>query len=403
MRALIFSSILFSMFLISCGSSSSGSSSGRSMYQDPHSRAHSQMHNELYQEEIQKELNKQINNFIGRYEGTLPCTDCDAITIQIELFDNFTYEASIEQSDKPDMVDKSNGNFTLRANGIVELDKAIGGTSYFQKITEGLMVLDQNGKEIISGMNKAYVLKNTVKKKVAPFESDHPMAAFLKKKWDQGIEFYALGNEPSWSLDISKNDSLLFKTQNGTEHKFPFTKALPSIDPTIIDYRSASKKSEIVIQIVQKTCSDTMSEDKFSYQVSISIKTEGKKEFNSYVGCGNYVPNYKLNGSWTILEANGVKINQNDFPDKEPFLTLDLFKQNVSGYDGCNNFQGKVNYKTDQITFGPTAGTLMACPNMELSNKITGSLSGKSMMCKLANDLILYDGNEKIMVLNRKD
>ena len=398
MRALVLSSVLFSVFLSSCGSSS-----GSTTYQDPHSRAHSQMHNELYQEEIQKEINKQINNFIGQYEGTLPCADCDAITIHLELFDNFTYQSTVEQSDKPDMVDKSNGKFTLEVNGVVELDKAIGGTTFFQKTTDGLLVLDQNGKEIISGMNDAYVLKKSVKKKVAPFNSDHPKAAFLKKKWNQHIEFYAIGNEPSWSLDISKHDSLLFKTPNGTEHKFPYTKALPSIDPAIIDYRSVLKTSEIVIQIVQKTCNDTMSDDQFSYQVSIKIKTKGEKEFKSYEGCGNYVPNYNLNGNWTILEANGIKVNPDDFPDNEPYLTLDLFKKTVSGNDGCNNFHGQVNYKTDRITFGPTAGTLMACPNMELSHKIMSSISGKSLVCKLADNLILYEENEKTMVLRRKD
>ena len=398
MRALVLSSVIISMFIGSCGSSSSSST-----YQDPHSRAHSQMHKELYQEEIEKEFNKQINNFTGQYEGTLPCTDCDGIKIQLELFQDFTYQGTVEQVGRPDASEKLNGSFTLKANGIVELDKAVAGTSFFQKSSSDLIVLDQNAQEVITVNNDAYLLRPIVKKKVIPFESNHPKATFLKKKWDQGIVFYAIGNEPSWSLDISKTDSLIFKDPNGIEHKFPFSKALPSIDPKIIDYRFTTKASEIVVQISQKPCNDGMSDDQFAYQVNISFKAAKEKDSKTYQGCGDYVPNYNLNGNWVITEAQGIEINQSNFPDKKPSLSLDMFYRKVSGNDGCNNFHGQVNFKTDQISFGPTAGTLMACPNMELSSKVLGSFSGRSLNFTLLNDLIFYDGDEKIMILRRKD
>lgn len=398
MKAFVISSIIISMFVSSCGSSSSSST-----YQDPHSRAHSQMHNELYQEEIEKEFNKQINNFIGQYEGTLPCTDCDGIEIRLELFKDFTYQGTMKQVGKSDIIEKVNGSFTLKANSIVELDKAMAGTTFFQKNTDDLIVLDQNAKEIISVMNDAYVLRPVEKTKAKPFESAHPKAEFYKKKWDQGIVFYAIGNEPSWSLDIRQTDSLIFKDPNGLEHKFPFSKALPSIDPKIVDYRSATKDTEIIIQMAQKPCNDGMSDDEFSYQVNISFKAAKKKESVTYKGCGDYVPNYNLNGKWSITEAEGLEVNQSNFPDKEPSLYLDMFYRKVSGNDGCNNFHGQVNFKTDQISFGPTAGTLMACPNMELSSKILGSFSGRSLNYTLKNDLILYEGNKKIMILRRKD
>ena len=397
MRALVLSSIIFSMFISSCGSSSSSST-----YQDPHSRMHSQMHNELYQEEIDKQFNKQINNFIGQYEGTLPCADCDGIEIQLELFQDFTFQGTVKQVGN-DAIEKLNGSFALKANGIVELDKAVAGTTFFQKNNSDLIVLDQNAKEIILIGNDAYVLKPMEKITAKPFKSTHPKADFLKKKWDQSIVFYAIGNEPSWSLDIKHNDSLIFKDPNGMEHKFPFAKALPSIDPKIIDYRSSTKEMEIIIQMAQKPCNDGMSDDSFSYQVNISVKGSKDKEGENYQGCGDYVPNYNLNGNWVITEADGIEIKQGSFANKEPALSLDMFYRKASGNDGCNNFFGQVNFKTDQISFGPTAGTLMACPNMELSNKILGSVSGRSLNYTLANDLILYDGDKKIMILKRKD
>ena len=196
---------------------------------------------------------------------------------------------------------------------------------------------------------------------------------------------------------------MIFKDPNGIEHKFPYTKSLPSIDPKIVDYRSSTKEKEIVIQMAQKPCNDGMSDDSFSYEVNISIKGSKEKESTNYHGCGDYVPNYNLNGNWGIIEAEGLQIDQNSFSNKEASLSLDMFNRKVSGNDGCNNFHGQVNFKINQISFGPTAGTLMACPNMELSSKILGSISGRSLNYTIENDLILYEGDKKIMILRRKD
>ena len=174
MKSLALSFILFSMFFISCGSSSNSTT-----YQDPHSRAHSQMHNELLQEEIDKELNKQVGHFIGQYEGILPCADCDGIVIQLELFQNFTYQATVKQGNKLDSIEEINGSFALQSDGIVALDKTVSGTTFFQKNEADLTVLDQNAKEIISGMNDAYVLKR-FEKKVKPFEDYEELLLFAK-------------------------------------------------------------------------------------------------------------------------------------------------------------------------------------------------------------------------------
>ena len=154
MKAVVLSSIVISMLFISCGSSSSGTT-----YQDPHSRAHSEMHNELYQEEIQKELQKQISNFIGEYLGTIPCADCDGIKIQLVLVEDFTFTSTVNYLGKTEELETSAGTFSLKADGIVVLDKAVAGMTFFQKKSTELIILDQNAKEIISMMHKAYVLK----------------------------------------------------------------------------------------------------------------------------------------------------------------------------------------------------------------------------------------------------
>jgi len=394
----VLSFFILSMFLASCGSSSSSTT-----YQDPHSKAHSKMHNEFYLEEIQKELNKQIDNFVGDYQGSIPCADCDGIEIQLELNQDMTFTGSVNYLGKSEETENTEGTFSLKEGGIVVLDKPLGGMIYFQKKDLDLIILDQNAKEIISVMNEAYVLKHSAVKKVEAFESDDPDILFLKEKWDEGIVFYANGHDASWTLDMKQSDSLTFKAPDSVTYKFPFTKALPSIDPTTIEYRTYSDKAEILLQLVQKQCEDSLHNNKLSYQVKVIFKHLDKKESKIFQGCGAFIPDYNLSGKWKIIEVDGIPIDENLFPNQKPYLVLDPFNGTVSGNDGCNGFFGQITNKTDQITFGPTGGTLMACENMDLSSKLMGLLSEKTLSYKVTNELSFNAGDKKVMVLRRND
>jgi len=386
------------MFLASCGSSSDSTT-----YQDPHAREHRKMHNEFYQEEIQKEMNKQIDSFVGDYQGTIPCADCDGIEIQLELNQDMTFTGSVNYLGKSDEKENIEGTFSLKEGGIVALDKALGGMVYFQKKDVDLIILDQNAKEIISVMNEAYILKHSGVKKVVAFESDDPEVQFLKKKWDEGIVFYANGHAASWTLDMKQSDSLIFKAPDGVTYEFPLTKALPSIDPNITEYRTYSDKAEIMLQLVQKQCEDTLHDNKLSYQVKLTFKQVDKKESEIFQGCGAFIPDYNLSGKWKIIEVDGIPIDENSFPNQKPYLVLDPFNGTVSGNDGCNGFFGQITTKTDQISFGPTGGTLMACENMDLSSKLMGLISEKTMTYQVTNELSFNAGNKKVMVLRRND
>lgn len=109
----------------------------------------------------------------------------------------------------------------------------------------------------------------------------------------------------------------------------------------------------------------------------------------------------ELSGKWQIMLADEIIIDSKQFDGKQPVLLIDVSKETFSGNDGCNSFKGKVTFKEDKIIFGPAAGTLMACPNMEISGKIMNSISEKSLNYSFAEQLVLYEGNKKAMVLKR--
>jgi heat shock protein HslJ len=111
----------------------------------------------------------------------------------------------------------------------------------------------------------------------------------------------------------------------------------------------------------------------------------------------------KLNGRWMILQVNNTPIDSLQLDGKKPEIVFDVTKGRFNGTDGCNLFQGKVNFKADKIVFGPLAGTLMACPESETSDKITKSISDKELTYSLNDSLILYDGPSPVMVLQPGD
>lgn len=110
-----------------------------------------------------------------------------------------------------------------------------------------------------------------------------------------------------------------------------------------------------------------------------------------------------LDGKWLIKQVNEIEVDSTQFDGKQPLMIIDTKKEILTGNDGCNSFQGKVTVKKDKIIFGPTAGTLMACPNMEISDKITTAFNEKELTYTLTDVLTLFEGGQQVLVLKRVD
>jgi len=109
----------------------------------------------------------------------------------------------------------------------------------------------------------------------------------------------------------------------------------------------------------------------------------------------------KLDGKWLIKQVYDIEIDSTHFNVKQPVMIINVKKEILTGNDGCNSFQGKVTVKKDKIIYGPTAGTLMACPNMEISGKIMTSFNEKELTYTLTDVLTLYEGGQQVLVLKR--
>lgn len=111
-----------------------------------------------------------------------------------------------------------------------------------------------------------------------------------------------------------------------------------------------------------------------------------------------------LNGEWLITTVNNEAVSFD--LHKQPFIAIDVVKESVHGYLGCNSFTG--GYKVDEavnnsISFPTLGSTMMACMDMALEDKVSKALNAVKTYKLTVEGVAFYDANgERIMTLLKK-
>ncbi len=232
-------------------------------------------------------------------------------------------------------------------------------------------------------------------------ESDHPKAKYVNGKWQQGIRFIAMGKEPSWWFELDKDKSFRFKSD--TEHSLNSDgmTRLTDLQPNIITYLASAPQGDLLLRLTEEKCTNGLTDFPFAFKVSAELKLEGNLVAETYMGCGDFIPDPRLNGKWQIIKADTLLLHSDQFENRVPELNFDVYEGLVSGNDGCNSFRGSLSSRDQEIFFGMMAGTLMACPHMDLSSVITASFMNKKLNYKFKKDLVLSEGKKEVLVLRR--
>jgi len=212
---------------------------------------------------------------------------------------------------------------------------------------------------------------------------------FFMKKHQSGIEFYAVGNEPFWALDMDFDKGFKLKTPE-FEYNSPPVEPDLAQDSPVKRYRVETESGEMIVNVHQKRCMDTMSGQEFSHEVRVSFKWGVDSSFTEFTGCGRFVPDRALHDIWGLIEFNGVKYPNENMPGGS---TLELFPEDerVLFSDGCNSFRGAFHTEGRQIHFGNMAGTLKACPDKKINPEIaTGITMTDYQYDREGRELVFY-------------
>ena len=95
----------------------------------------------------------------------------------------------------------------------------------------------------------------------------------------RGVDFRAVGNEPGWYLEIQRGRQLLFVEADGMKRVLIPDPVEEEVEGTRT-YLGSSGPNQLQVDIVEQFCADTMSEERYTNQVTV---THNKKRFT---GCG---------------------------------------------------------------------------------------------------------------------
>ncbi|WP_080905270.1 META domain-containing protein [Parabacteroides sp. Marseille-P3160] len=113
-----------------------------------------------------------------------------------------------------------------------------------------------------------------------------------------------------------------------------------------------------------------------------------------------------LDGAWNIVSVKGEGITKEELP----FLVINVSEKKVHGNTGCNIINSSITFDESDasaVKFSMPMSTLMACPYLELENKISqalievGGVKGGEKKGELS--LVDKDGNGLLLLDKKED
>lgn len=110
-----------------------------------------------------------------------------------------------------------------------------------------------------------------------------------------------------------------------------------------------------------------------------------------------------INDIWKLTELNGSEIDATAQTGELPNMELNTRNETVLGFDGCNNYRGKIEKVTDkELVFGPLLSTRKLCPDMTLPNQLGPTLSTVRAYKKDGLELQLFDATGSLVCRFKK-
>jgi len=112
----------------------------------------------------------------------------------------------------------------------------------------------------------------------------------------------------------------------------------------------------------------------------------------------------RIRDIWTLVTLNGEEYDAYK-TNKHHTLEFNTTEMRFFGNNGCNNIFGGIETLTNEkLQLGAIAGTRMACPDMEISDKFNRALSELSHYSLKDMQLYLYnENNDELVVLKKVD
>jgi heat shock protein HslJ len=212
-----------------------------------------------------------------------------------------------------------------------------------------------------------------------------------------GVDFFASGDRPEWTLDIDFSNLIHFYSAQTGSVYMPVPVPVKDESNGKVTYAASSGSEKIQITMQAVACSSKMADKGFTYQVEVTYKNE------IYTGCGQYLfPAERLHDIWALEALNQRKVSATAFSKGMPTLEIFVLEQKVLGTTGCNSFSGHAMIEKDKIRFLQLVTTEMACAG-SLEKELLQALDKTNAYQLDSGKLILLKGKSEVLRFKKVD
>jgi heat shock protein HslJ/uncharacterized membrane protein len=219
----------------------------------------------------------------------------------------------------------------------------------------------------------------------------------MKLQLDNGTDFYAKGNTPStWSIEMDFENFIRFKSLDGTTQNSSMVK--PEQLPTVEKYLTKATNGEMEVLIYNEGCQEGTTAEKNNKKVVVTVNG------TRYEGCGQYLYNPSLHGSWSLYKLNNIEAKVSDFAKGLPQLIFELVKGNMRGNDGCNSISSSITVTGNRIRFGDITSTKIFCTQNNAAFDFVSKLNNQWAVYSFEAGLLkLYLSDDSSVYFKKND
>ena len=181
------------------------------------------------------------------------------------------------------------------------------------------------------------------------------------RPFEDSAYFRASGTEPDWHLEISDAIVTFRSLRVGLD-----TLQTPHVEPSLAmdtkQYQLETAAGTLHVQIRAEECTHAMSGAPAPYQVRVTLPRGTAAEPTEVVGCGAYVPDYRLHDLWVLDSLHDTAARDLPFGRELPTLEINTREASFLGSTGCNQMRGQLFAERSVLRFTDIVTTRMACP-----------------------------------------
>jgi copper homeostasis protein (lipoprotein) len=303
------------------------------------------------------------------FAGDLPCADCDALRHHLDLFaDGLYFLRTIYVGKSPKGFDEI-GRWTITADGgTLELRGGREPPARFEvRAPATLRKLDRAGRRIESQLNYDLTRQATFE----PIEPALRMRGMYSYFADSGFFAECVTGK---RLPVAKEgDNAALEAAYLKMRPAPGSAMLATLDGRIAPRMPMEGPGPRLTLIVERFDSVSAEQDCYALLSTASL----------------------VNTYWKLMRLGGAAVTVGE-GQREPHFILQVDGQRVIGSGGCNRFMGRYSVEADRLTFGPLAGTRMACPEgMEQEDAFHEALGSAATWRIIGERLELFDAAGK--------